>query len=128
MEEALRARLLATAGVTALVGQRVTWALRARGGALPAVVLHRISGRHDVTHDGLSGLTQSRVQVDCLAETHLAALTLGRAVVAAVGGFRSQQLQAVFVIAQRDDADGDAGVVSQPVFRSSLDLTVWHAA
>jgi hypothetical protein len=126
MEEALRARLLATAGVTALVGQRVTWKIRARGSALPAIVLHLISVREDTTHDGLSGLSESRVQVDCIADTHFAALAVRRAVKAAMGGYRGPDFQAVFVAAQRDDVD--TGDVNNPVFRTSLDLMVWHAA
>ena len=64
MEAALIAKLLATAGVTALVSTRINWGRRPQGSALPCIVLHRIDGTPDVHHGGRSGLVSSRVQVE----------------------------------------------------------------
>ena len=129
MEEALIARMLATAGITDLVGQRVTPKRRTQGGDLPAVVLHRIDGGPDYPiHGGASGLIESRVQVDCWAESWLSAATVARAVMAALSGATFTQdgvrFDAIFVVAQRDDTDDENGT---PLFRFSLDLMVHHA-
>ncbi len=127
MEEALRAKLLATSAVAVLVADRVTWKLRKRGAPLPAIVLHLITRRPDVTRDGPSGLSWSRVQADCLGTTHYEALTVRRAVEAALNGLVEPPFQVVTVIAERDDSDAaqDGG---DPIHRNSLDLSVWHAA
>ena len=44
MEEALVAYLLANAGLTAIVGNRINWTTRPQGAAVPAVVLTKVSG------------------------------------------------------------------------------------
>lgn len=128
MEEALIARMLATAGITALVGQRVTPKRRTQGGDLPAIVLHRIDGGPDYTQAGASGLIESRVQVDCWAGSWLSSATVARAVMAALSGATFTQdgvrFDAIFVVAQRDDTDDENGT---PLFRFSLDLMVHHA-
>lgn len=129
MEEALVAKLLALTGITALVGQRITWARRAQGGALPAIVLHRIDGNRDYHLGGASGLIASRVQVDCWAASFGAAKLAARAVDAAVSGARfvqgSIRFDAILVIDERDDSEDLNGT---PLFRTSLDLAVHHAS
>lgn len=128
MEEALIARMLATAGITAVVGQRVTWKRRGQGKALPCIVLHRIDGIRDYTQAGASGLIQSRVQADCWGETFLSAKTTARAIAAALSGTRFDQagvrFDAVLIAAERDDTEDENG---KPLFRTSLDLMVHHA-
>lgn len=128
MEEALRARLVASAGVTALVpASGIVWGRRI---GLPAIVLHRITGRPDQTMTGPSGLVDSVVQIDCWASTYSAAMGMGRAVKAALAGTRTETLRSAFVENERADfemGDGTAGSSAPANYhRTSLDVRVWH--
>lgn len=127
MEAALIARLLATAGVTALVSTRVNWSRRPQGSALPAIVLHRIDGTPDVHHSGRSGLVTSRVQCDCWAESYGAAKAIARAVETAITAQTFTQgatrFDAILIDSERDDTSDE----TTPLFRTSLDLLVQSA-
>jgi hypothetical protein len=127
MEANLIAKLLATAGVTALVSTRINWSRRPQGSALPAIVLHRIDGAPDYHHAGASGLVQSRVQVDCWAASYGAAKAIARAVETAVTAQTFTQGATrfdVILIADERDSTFDE---TTPLFRTSLDLMIHHA-
>lgn len=129
MEEALVAYLLAQAGPSAMVSDRITWARRGQGKPLPAVVLYRIDGAPDYHLGGASGLVSSRVQVDCWANTFGDAKRTARAVAIAVSGMRFNQgairFDALLIIDERDSSEDLNGT---PLFRTSLDLAVHHAS
>lgn len=128
MQEDLLTFLLANGGIAALCADRIAWVTRPRGSALPAVVLHLISGRPDYHHQGASGLAESRVQADCYATTYLASLTLARALEAAVSGYRgtvgTTKFQPITIASVRSDY-GDTD--PDEIFLTSLDLMVWHS-
>ena len=129
MEAALLAKLLASSGVTALVGARINWARRPQGEPLPAIVLHRIDGAPDVHHGGLSGLIESRVQVDCWAGSYKAAKQTARAVEAAVTAQRFNQASVRFdVVLLVDERDSSFDEAPDTLFRTSLDLMVRTAS
>ena len=86
---ATRAKLLATTGVSTLLGTRVYPDRLPQGATLPAAVYHLISLREEVDLAGLTGVGHARVQVDAWAETRLAANALALAIrdaLAASGG------------------------------------------
>jgi hypothetical protein len=127
MEAALIAKLLASVGITALVSTRINWSRRPQGEALPAIVLHRIDGTPDVHHGGASGLGVSRVQVDCWGASYGSAKAVARAVEAAVTAqtFTQGVIRFdVILIADERDSTSDE---TTPIFRTSLDLMVYHA-
>lgn len=127
MEAELSTKLLATAGVTGLVGQRVNWKRRPQGSTLPAIVLHVISRIPDVTHGGRSGLLMSRVQVECLGATFGAAKAVARAVEDAITAQTFTQgavrFDAILIDSERDDTSDE----TTPLFRTSLDLMIQSA-
>ena len=63
-QAALRARLVAAAPVTALVGSRIYWVDRPQASALPAITLQTISDDRPQHMKGFIGLNPARVQVD----------------------------------------------------------------
>ena len=65
--------LVASAGVTALVGQRVSPMLKAQDIALPAIVLQRISVTPQNHLQGFGNLDGNRVQLDSWATTYIVA-------------------------------------------------------
>lgn len=81
MEEDLRTHLAADSGLTTLVGPRIQWSVR---DAAPSLALHLIDTDAGWALKGATGVDQARVQLDCWAETFLAAKAIGTAVRAAL--------------------------------------------
>lgn len=125
MEEALLTHLAADAGVLALVADRIVWAARPQGEALPCIVMHRITGDRDYHQLGRSGLVESIVQVDCWADTWLAAKGVARAVITALDTVIAPPFQKAFVASERDGFEvGDEGA---GLHRTIVETRVWHA-
>ena len=133
MEPALIAKLLATAGVTALSGTRINWSRRPQGETIPAgkssLVLHRIDGEPDYHLQAPSGLVASRVQADCWAHSYGAAKALARAIETALSGQAFVQgairFDVILIVDERDSTFDEA---PDTLFRTSLDLMVHHAS
>lgn len=130
MQEGLRALLLADAGVSALVGTRVTWGARPQGSALPAVVLHLISDVPGYTLAGDNGHRDSRVQVDSIGEGQpLSALNVARAVQAALSGYSGTVAGTIFqgiFIDQTRDLSEAAPESERRLFHISTDVLIHH--
>ena len=130
MEEALREHLLADGAITALVARRIAWNARPQGSGLPAICVHRITGRRDNHMTGRSGLVETLIQVDCWAGGYLETLTLRDAVIAALDGLTLHPFQRAFVESERSSLEkGDAPQGSARTVdfhRTSLDVRVWH--
>ncbi len=74
---ALRAHLLADATITALVVARIYPLRLPQKAVLPSIVLTRVSGLRFGHLRGAGSLARPRYQVDCWAQTHDGATTLG---------------------------------------------------
>lgn len=128
MEEDLVARLVADAGVSAVVGAKVSWFDRRRADALPVLVLTKVSPGREYTHAGADGLDGPRVQFDCLGRTDAEALALKRAVVACmepsatVGDtlFHNAFLEGETWISQGEQDGGEA------LFQLTLDFIFYY--
>jgi hypothetical protein len=124
MEEALRARLLATA---ALAGVPVNWGSHPQGAGLPGIVLNVVSGNEGLTLKGRDGLSVARVQVDCLGVSYAAAKGVARNVITALNAYRATNLRLVAHVATRDSREGGSNEAERP-YRTSLDfMTHWRA-
>ena len=130
MEEALRAALLADAGVAALVGRRVSWGARPQSSLLPAVILHNVSSPMTHTLRGRVGMTGHLVQIDCWGGSYAQAKALARAVTAALDALKAEPLQAFPESARDDDftqGDGPDPSGASDFYRTSIDARVWHS-
>lgn len=129
MQEDLRTLLLASSGVTDLVGSRVTWGVRPQGSALPAVTMFMVSNVPIYTLNSDSEHRDSRVQIDSIADDYLEALTVSRAVAAALSGYSGTSgatiFQGIFQESANDLSESDAAT-GQRVFRVSADYTAHH--
>jgi hypothetical protein len=129
MEQAIIARLLATAGVTAIAGDRVFPGSRPQASALPAVVFNVVSGAPVYTDDGEAGLAENRIQLDCWASTYTAAKQLAAAVKASLSAFVGDAagvtFQNILLITERDRREGGSNA-PEYLFRTMLEFIVWH--
>jgi hypothetical protein len=126
MEDALTDLLLAYTPLTALVGQDVTPSVRLQATGLPAVVITRVSGARDYHMGGASGLTQSRMQIDCYGSTWPQAKSVARAVIARLSGFNGRTTASVIRSAMLDsERHFFEGEDPETVHRISLDFNVW---
>lgn len=129
LEGALIQYLLAGAGVTAIVGDRVTPISRTQGDPLPAVTVTRVSGAPLYADDGEVGLTNARVQVDSWAETATAARDLSDAVrtrLSAVQDVLQSGVTFIYIMLDNEQ-DFREGGSQEPdyLFRVSQDFIVW---
>lgn len=128
MEEAFIAHLLATAGVTALVGTRVYFSMAPQDAAAPRVVVHRISGLPVYHTSGQSDLCDTRLQVDCWATTALSAIQIARAVKATcLASFTQDAIEfsSITQLSERTSFSGEGPTAR--LHRVSLDFRVWHS-
>ncbi len=78
--KALRSKLIAENTITALVGERIYPTVIPQGGSAPCVVLRRISTRPEHTLAGMTRLSHSRIQFDCLSDDKDEADSIAKAI------------------------------------------------
>ena len=108
MEGALRARLLAAAPVTALVGQKIYWEERPQAAALPAITLNLVVDRRPQHMGGFQSVRDGDLQVDVWATKFSDKKAIKEAVIAALApaypgnGIRFQAATSVDAFAQNE--------------------------
>lgn len=85
---ALRTYLLTKTTITAIVAQRIHAGKLPQGGALPAIRYATISGQSSDHLTGAAGRAKPTIQIDCYAETPLAANDLAEVVRVSLQGHR----------------------------------------
>jgi len=135
MEEALRAYILAMAGMPTAVATRVDWSLSPQGRPYPSVVLWNIGAIEQMNLAAPSGWLRTRVQIDTWAATFKQARDVANIMAppgkkaglnglrAAFGGYRFR----IFVIDRDASTDEDKALGSGVVHCHRLDLDVWHS-
>lgn len=126
LRPALRAVLLADAAVfSAVGGSRIFPVQMPQGEKRPSLVYHRVSGSSDYHMAGSSGLAQSRMQLDSVAEHAALAVQLANAVHDRLSGFKGTQdgvvIQGSFMVNEREDFDSTA-----LLFRVTRDYAIWY--
>jgi len=129
MEEALIAYLLSYVGLTSLVGSRVRPVIAKQGEGFPSVVVTTVSHLPEYVTQGAVSLADSRVQVDCYAETFAGSKAVARAIKLRLSGQRftsgGVEFQQCAVIAERSSYQDSAEV---KLHRTSIDFRVWHTS
>jgi hypothetical protein len=128
MEETLTQLLLAADTVVSLVGRRVTPGLRDQGAPLPGLVITVVDDADDVAHDGPTGLSDARVQIDAYGATSDSAKAVSRAVRDLLNGYASEAegenhgLVILPISAREVPPDGTE---ADPTYRVTMDFNVW---
>lgn len=127
MEDELRALLLASGDVTALVGGRINFGTHPQGDPFPAIVLNVISDAEDYHMKGPNGLFQGRVQIDVYGMTYGAAKAASRPVRTLLHCHRGGGFRLITHVSTRDSREGGTNEVERP-FRVGMDFTTaWRA-
>lgn len=130
VEEAIIAKLLASAGVLALVSSRVFPVSRPQGSALPAVTIQRIDGAPILSDEGNSELENVRLQIDCWGSKYTDAKKAARAVIAELNAFAGT-LSGVYIplieLEAERDMPREGATAQEYLFRTSLDVSVWRS-
>jgi hypothetical protein len=127
MDEAFLALLTGSAAVTALVpALRINWGAHPQGTGSPYIVLTLVSDIEGLTYQGPDRLEQGRVQVDVYAPDYPAARIAGRAVKAALHGYRGGQFLLIEHAGSRASREGGTNEAER-LHRVSMDfLTHWR--
>lgn len=131
MEEDFAAAIVGDPGVAADVADRVEWSLRAQGSPLPAIALHLVSAPRGYVMRGPMRAQARLIQVDCWGRTYAEAKLLARKVERLLETLHQRPFGGAFIEGERDDderPDGAAADGSEDLFRTSLDVRVWHSA
>lgn len=108
MDEDLLAAIAADLGVSEICGDRIYWGEAPQGSDLPALVMHVIDGADSQHLRGTDGLWTYRVQIECYGINRTQAVSLSRALLAAINGFSNATLRGVFSESTRDDREDAA--------------------
>ena len=128
MEIALRARLLADAGVSALAGTRIDWGVRAQGSTAPCIVLTTVSDSRTQHMAGFDTFRTTRVQADCYALKKAESVALREAVIAALIGAADQSGVSFLRAFVNTVVDRGEHTETGFIHREQIDLSIWHNA
>ena len=126
-QAALRARLVAAAPVTALVGSRIYWVDRPQASSLPAITLQTISEDRPQHMGGFIGLNPARVQVDVWGTTYAQVADLSEKVITAIVPANTAngiKFSRAFIDAKRDLGER---IETAFIHRISIDFLIHHA-
>lgn len=138
VETALGTRLNAVSAVTDIVSTRIynsfapnTASEGLTKNANPYITYHQISdpGHHHMT--GGSDIASTSFQIDGWARTTAARTSIKEALRTALEGFSgtvgSDDIRFIFLNDRGRDSEEFIEGSSRPIFRTSIDATVWHA-
>lgn len=130
--QAIVARLLADAGVVALVGDRIDPGRPSQSATWPVLTYRLISGTDSIAQDGGQGLRECRIEINAWAYTYLETEELAEAVNAALHGqtWRSSEIGyiAAFHAGERDLPEDPQLKGEKRIERRSVDYLVTFRA
>lgn len=120
------------ATVAALVGTRIYPAIAPQSTVTPYIVYQRIATQHLHTMDGIAGLAETTIQIDCYASTYGAVKALADAVRLALDGYTGTPVGDGTVIGgilldnTNDNPESPQTGLETILQRVSMDFTIWY--
>lgn len=123
-------RVAALTAVEAITGGNVAWHERRRRDGYEAIVLSEISRDRGYSHEGASGDSVMRVQIDCYSQSDVNAEALAEAAIAglepaATVGATAFGQSFVDTVRTLPPEDLPGGI---RVHRTLIEMSVWHQA
>lgn len=129
IEQGILNELVGTAGLTAIVGQRIYYVRAPQDVTLPYVVFFKVSGVREHSHEGASGLANPRFQISCFAETYYEAKQIAQQVQSALQGFSGTMggddgvsVNGSFYVNETDIYEEGT-----KLYHVALDFILWHS-
>lgn len=88
ISDAIDSLLINNSSITDLIGDKVYSQVREQSDGLPAITYQVISGIRNLDMSGPNGFVEGRIQINCFAETILAAAQLSEVVRLALSGVK----------------------------------------
>ncbi|MDD4986620.1 MAG: DUF3168 domain-containing protein [Dehalococcoidales bacterium] len=128
IEQALTTELIATTGITSLVGKRIYYLQAPQNVTKPYIVIEKLDSPEISTHDGPSGLASPRFSFSAYAATYSEAKTISAALKTALDGYNSTMGGTgglAIDIPQRDD-EWDNYDVELKLYEVISEYTIWY--
>lgn len=125
MEEAFRALLLGSSGLTALVGSRINWGAQPQGQPWPGIVLRLVSDFDGMTISGPMKFKEARVQVDAFALDYGTATQMARLIEARLNGHFGGIFDLIAFLDRRATREDGPTEADRP-YRQSLDFRIHY--
>ena len=128
IEQGLMTYLLAQTGITSYVGEQIYYVKADQDATAPYIVVTKVSGVREHSHDGGSHLAHPRFQISVFALKYGTAKTIATAIQTALqgytglmGGVSGVTVQAVFYENETDTYEPDTSL-----FQVITDYIIWH--
>lgn len=128
IEQAIKKELMVASGVTDLISTRLYYVRAPQNVTKPYVVFFKVSAPREYSHNGVSGLAQSRFQFSCFATTYYVAKQITEAIRAAIeafsgtmGGDGGAGVGSCFCVNESDMYEDDT-----QLFHVAVDYLIWH--
>ena len=130
IKQAIHARLVAHALITALVGGRIYHNMAPGNAASPYLVYSKVSSNSEQHQGGASGLAESRFQIDSYSTDADEVDALATAVRMAMDGYRgttnSTFINKITLDSEIDGIEGPSVGRQNSIARTTQDYMVWH--
>jgi len=128
IDEALITHLLAQTAITALVGRKIYPVIAPQNVVAPYIVVFKVDGPRDHSHDGASHLANPRFQLSVFSTTYSEAKAIAAALQAALEGYTGTMggaggvaVNGVFYENETDLYEPDT-----KLYHIAVDYKMWH--
>ncbi len=132
IESAIYNELSTTAEITAVVSTRIYPQVAPESAAYPFITFLVVSEVPEHHMGGAAPLTRVMMQFDVWAETHAERVDIAEVLRNALDGFRGDMgtenldIQSCFLENRSNFQESDTEGKAAPVFRTSMDFSIWH--
>ena len=117
------------APIAALVNSRISPHIDAQGEAMPRIAYSRVSGEHEQSHRGSSGLCRCVLQLSFFAATYAVAKQLGELARKVLQGYHGTvgtvTVGAILILTDIDGFEPSPGLDQQRVYSVIQEYAVW---
>ncbi len=125
IEQGLMTYLLAQSAITAIVSDRIFFVKADQSVETPYIVITKVSGVREHSHDGSSHLAHPHFQLSIFSDTYSSCKSVATVLQTALQGYSGAMsdatAQAVFYENETDTYESDTSL-----FQVILDYTIWH--
>ncbi len=128
IEQGIEQRLMADAGVSALVGNRIYPVVLPENCSYPAITYQLITSHETYTNDGPLGEVRARIQIDSWGKRYGQVKAVAQAVRVALNGFTGQLPDGTYVFEIECDDASDGFDAPGSLYRNQGDWMIYYGS